>query len=95
MASMVVRNIPDDVLKRFKERAKADGKSAEQLAREAIAEKAKPSREEVIRRIDAIRARSKPSSGQEIIEQIRYDREHELGRDFSGLSEDPGTNDDH
>ena len=41
MASIVIRNIPDDVLKRFRERAKADGKSAEQLAREAIAEKAK------------------------------------------------------
>jgi len=36
---MVVRNIPDDVLQCFKEQAKADGKSAEQLAREAIAEK--------------------------------------------------------
>jgi predicted nucleic acid-binding protein/plasmid stability protein len=46
MASMVIRNIPDDVLKRFKERAKTDGKSAEHLAREAIAEKAQPSRED-------------------------------------------------
>jgi plasmid stability protein len=60
MASMVVRNIPDDVFKRFKEQAKADGKSAEQLAREAIAEKARPSREEVIRRMAEIRALSKP-----------------------------------
>jgi plasmid stability protein len=88
MASMVVRNIPDDVLQRFKERAKADGKSAEQLAREAIAEKARPSREEVIRRIDAIRARSKRTSGQEIIDSIRRDREQNLGRRIPGLDDD-------
>ena len=36
MASMVVRNIPDDVFERFKPQARAEGKSAEQLAREAI-----------------------------------------------------------
>jgi plasmid stability protein len=88
MASMVVRNIPDDVLQRFKERAKADGKSAEQLAREAIAEKAKPSREEILRRIDAIRARSKQTSGQEIIDSIRHDRDNDLGRQIPGLSDD-------
>lgn len=57
---MVIRNIPDDVLERFRERAKADGKSAEQLAREAIAEKAKATREEAWAAIDAIRAKSKP-----------------------------------
>ena len=88
MASMVVRNIPDDVLQRFKERARADGKSAEQLAREAIAEKAKPSREEIVRRIDAIRARSKRTSGQEIIDSIRRDREQNLGRLVPGLDDD-------
>jgi plasmid stability protein len=60
MGSMVIRNIPDDVLERFRERAKADGKSAEQLAREAIAEKAKATREETWAAIDAIRAKSKP-----------------------------------
>lgn len=60
MASIVVRNIPDDVLKRFRERARADGKSAEQLAREAIIEKARPSREELLRQMDELRARVKP-----------------------------------
>ena len=59
MASMVIRNIPDDVLERFKQRAKANGKSAEQLAREVIAEKGMPDRAELIRRIDEIRASSK------------------------------------
>ena len=89
MASMVVRNIPDDVLKRFKERAKADGKSAEQLAREAIAEKAKPSREEVIRRIDAIRARSKPTDLQTTLRLMQEAREERDARPY-----DPALDDD-
>lgn len=37
MAQIVVRNIPDPLFDRFKKRAKLEGKSAEQLAREAIA----------------------------------------------------------
>jgi plasmid stability protein len=88
MASMVIRNIPDDVFERFKQRAKADGKSAEQLARETIAEKAAPDRAELIRRIDAIRASTKRTSGRAIIEEIRRDRETSLGKD------DPGSSDD-
>lgn len=80
MGSMVIRNIPEDVLRRLKDRAKAEGKSAEQLAREALSEKATPSREAVLRRIDAIRAASKRSSGQAIIDEIREDRDHDLGR---------------
>lgn len=60
MASMVIRNIPDDLMARVKEAAKREGKSAEQIAREALAEKVKPSREEIIRRMDELRARSKP-----------------------------------
>ncbi len=60
MASMVIRNISDDLMARVKEAAKREGKSAEQIAREALAEKVKPSREEAWARIDAIRARSQP-----------------------------------
>lgn len=88
MASMVIRNIPDDVLERFKQRAKADGKSAEQLAREVIAEKGMPDRAELIRRIDAIRASSKRVSGFDIIDEIRRDRETSLGKDETGLADD-------
>lgn len=88
MGSMVIRNIPDDVLARLKENARIAGKSTEQLAREALAEKARPSREEIIRRMDEIRAMSKPVSGQQIIDEIRWDRDHNLGRDISGLDDD-------
>jgi len=87
MASMVIRNIPDDVLDRLKEKARVAGKSTEQIAREALAEKAKPSREELLQEIDAIRASTKPTSGKEINDEIRRDRDHNLGRNFPGFDE--------
>lgn len=90
MASMVIRNIPDDVMKRFKERARTDGKSAEQLAREAITEKAKPSREEIIKRMDEIRSRSKPV---DMETARRLWAEHIRERD--GRPFDPNIDDDH
>lgn len=61
MASMVIRNIPDDAFERFKKRAKAEGKSAEQMAREVVIDKAGPSREALLKRMDTIRAASKPA----------------------------------
>ena len=87
MGSMVIRNIPDDVLTRLKEKARIEGKSAEQFAREALAEKAKPSREEIAREIDAIRASTVPTSGKEMNDEIRRDRDENLGRRFPGLDE--------
>lgn len=78
MASIVIRNIPDDVLKRFRERAKADGKSAEQLAREAIAEKAKPDRAEILRRMEEIRSQTRPvdaDTARRIVEEARAERD--------------------
>ena len=87
MGSIVIRNIPDDVLTRLKERARTEGKSTEQFVREALAEKAKPSREQIIREIDAIRASTVPTSGKEINDEIRWDRDHNLGRNFPGLDE--------
>ena len=71
---MVIRNIPDDVLRRFKERARAESKSAEQLAREVIAEKARPATEEAWARIDALRNRSKRIDGFNIADEIREAR---------------------
>lgn len=87
MGSMVIRNIPDDVLSRLKDRAKAEGKSAEQLGREALAEKARPSLQELLDEMDAIRAASKPVSGKAINDEIRRDRDHGLGRNHPGLGE--------
>lgn len=87
MGSMVIRNIPDDLLARFREQARKEGKSAEQLGREALAAKVKPSREDIIREMDELRAKSKPVSGQQIIDDIRWDRENNLGRKYPGLDE--------
>jgi plasmid stability protein len=78
MASMVIRNIPDDVMDRFKARAKAAGKSTEQLAREAIAEKGAVSREELFREADRIRAMSKPvnlATALRIMQEARDERD--------------------
>lgn len=89
MASMVIRNIPDDVMRRFKAQAKAEGKSAEELGREAIADKAKPSREEILRRMDELRARAKPvdlETAMKIMEEAKAER------DSSPYL--PGTDDD-
>lgn len=89
MASMVIRNIPDDVMRRFKAQAKAEGKSAEELGREAIADKAKPSREEILRRMDELRARAKPvdlETAMKIMEEAKAERD---SRPYL-----PGTDDD-
>ena len=75
MASMVIRNIPEDVFERFKKRAKAEGKSAEQLGREIVEKLAKPTRDQLIAEIDAIRSASKRISGAELIEDIRRGRD--------------------
>lgn len=78
MASMVIRNIPDDVMDRFKARAKAAGKSTEQLARETIAESGGASRLEAWARIDEIRASSKPAdleTALRIMQEARDERD--------------------
>jgi plasmid stability protein len=90
MGSMVIRNIPDDVLQRFKARAKADGKSAEQLAREAIADKAQISREQLIREIAEIRAMSPPVDMETMLRVMREARDERDARPF-----DPNFDNDH
>lgn len=88
MASMVIRNIPDDVIERFKARARAEGKSAEELGREAIAEKAKLSRDEVWARIGEIRARTLRIDSFDVVEEVRSAREGRTDRVVGNL---PGT----
>jgi plasmid stability protein len=78
MGSMVIRNIPDDVLERFKARAKAKDKSAEQMAREVITKEAGMTKEEAWAEIDRIRARSKPvdlETALRIMEEAREERD--------------------
>ena len=82
MASMVIRNIPDDLMARVKEQAKREGKSAEQIGREALAEKMKPSREELIRRMAEIRSRSKPIDLETTLRIMREAREERDARPY-------------
>lgn len=89
MASMVIRNIPDDVMDRFKARAKAAGKSTEQLAREAIAEKGDDSRTEAWARIDEIRARTKPVDLETTLRIMQEARDERDARPYVlGLDDD-------
>ncbi len=78
MACIVIRNNPNDVLTKLKEKARSEGKSTEHFAREALAEKARPSRDELLRRMDEIRSRSKPVDLQtalRIMEEARAERD--------------------
>jgi plasmid stability protein len=91
MGSMVVRNIPDDVLKALKELAQASGTSAEQIARDALSEKAHSARrtdltrEDVWAEIDAIRAQTEPvdwETYKRIWEEARAERDSRPDLDF-------------
>lgn len=78
MGSMIIRNIPDEVLENFKARAKAKGQSAEQMARDAITREAGMTREEAWALIDAIRTESKPvdlATALRIMEESRVERD--------------------
>lgn len=82
MGSMVVRNIPDDALKAFKEKAKADGKSAEQLLREMIGNMTRPSGTELVRLSRQLRAMSPPKDMEEtvrLMEDVRRERDARPG----------------
>ncbi len=79
MVDILVRNIDEDVARRMKERAKAEGTSVNELAREALREIFKPSREEVWAEIDRFRARIGPLSGDSTA-MIREDRDDEPSR---------------
>jgi plasmid stability protein len=88
MGQMIVRKLDDNVIERIKKKAKLEGTSAEQVARKALTDAFKPSRDELIARMEAIRAKSKPTSGQDIIDEIRRDRDNNLGRPIFGLDDD-------
>lgn len=61
MGQMIVRAIPDDMLAKFKERAKQEGMSAEAMVRRLIVKEAMTTRrrmsyEEALKRMDELRA---------------------------------------
>ena len=56
MGQVIVRNLEDDVIEQHRKRAKARGVSLEQELRDVLRRAARPSKEELLRRMDEIRA---------------------------------------
>ena len=63
MPDLLVRDINPEIYERMRKAAEAQGKSLAQAAREAFAEKFKPSKAEVWARVGAIRERIGPVEG--------------------------------
>ena len=55
MAQVLVRDVDDEIVVSLKRKAKEKGTSLQQVAREALAAAARPSREELLAEIDRIR----------------------------------------
>lgn len=77
MVDILVRNVDKATAERLKRKAKAAGKSLSEIAREALAVAAKPSREEAWAEIDRIREKigKVPGDSTEIIREWRDNQE--------------------
>ena len=75
MADILIRNLDDDIARRLKEKAKANGASVNETAREAIKAYVKPSKAEAWAEIDRIRAKIGKISGDSTAD-IREDRDN-------------------
>ena len=73
MVDILVRNVDETTAKRLKEKAKAKGASVSETAREALSAYVRPSREELVKELDRIRAMSRPSDV-DSTDLIRQDR---------------------
>ena len=74
MVDILVRNVDAAAAAQLKKKAKAAGKSVNDLAREALEATAKPSKDEVWAEIDRIRKRIGPVQG-DSTKDIREDRD--------------------
>ncbi len=80
MAQMIVRNLDDAIADRFKAKARAAGKSAEQLLRELVENAAQPDIADVLRDLDAVRETTRDKAVADPVESIRRDRDTGYGR---------------
>ncbi|MFZ3360513.1 MAG: ribbon-helix-helix protein, CopG family [Xanthobacteraceae bacterium] len=76
MVDILVRNVDDATAKQLKNKAKATGKSVNDLARDALRAAAKPSKAEIWAEIDRIRERIGPVSRNSTAD-IRADRDND------------------
>jgi len=74
MATIIIRNLDDEVAERLRLQARLRGVSVEQEARRLLAEGTQASRAEIAARAAAIRARQRPHRSRGI-DLIREDRE--------------------
>ena len=81
MVDILVLNNDNETAAQLKRKAKAQGKSVNDLAREALAQVAKPSKEEAWAAADAFRERIGRISGDSTAD-IREDRDSGWGRDY-------------
>ena len=73
MATIIIRNLDDEVAERLRLQARLRGVSVEQEARRVLAEGTRVSRAEIAARAATIRARQRPhrSSGVDLIREDR------------------------
>jgi len=76
MGNILVRNVADATAAQLKKKAKAAGKSLNDIAREALEAAAKPSKAEIWAEIDRFRERIGPVSGDSTAD-IREDRDND------------------
>jgi len=80
MVDILVRNIDDATAAQLKKKAKAAGKSVNDIAREALRAAAKPSKEEIWAQADRIRERIRARVGHDLSDStadIREDRDND------------------
>ena len=74
MATIIIRNLDDEVVERLRLQARLNGVSVEQEARRLLAKGTQPSRTEIAARAAAIRARQRPHRSRGV-DLIREDRD--------------------
>ena len=79
MVDILVRNVADATAARLKKKAKAAGKSVNDIAREALDIAVRPSKQEIWAEADRIRERTRAKVGHDLIDStlgIREDRDN-------------------
>jgi plasmid stability protein len=74
MATIIIRNLDDEVAERLRLQARLNGVSVEQEARRLLAMGTRPSRADIAARAAAIRARQQPHRSRGV-DLIREDRD--------------------
>jgi plasmid stability protein len=74
MGQILIRNLDDATLDALRDRAREQGLSVEEAARRALAAALGISREEALRRIDALHAKMGLVGGESTLEILRRDR---------------------